>query len=223
MNPVTRTMSEHLTEIVKDSEEAHARAREAVATGGVIAFLTDTFYGLGADPFNRDALRAIFRLKGRDEGKPILVIASDMDAAVRLMAERTRFFDLFSTKFWPGPLTLVVRARHDVPEELTAGTGTIGIRVPAVEAVRALARACGGLLTATSANPSGMEPARTADMVHRYFPTGLALIVDGGSARLDLPSTVLDVSRDDAISIVREGAVARQEIEAALLAAGRAS
>ncbi|WP_352431536.1 L-threonylcarbamoyladenylate synthase [Pyrinomonas sp.] len=216
-------MSDHLTKIVKDGEKARALAREAVAAGGVIAFLTDTFYGLGADPFNPVALRAIFRLKGRDEGKPILVIASDMEAASRLMVERTPLFDLFSARFWPGPLTLIVRARQDVPEELTAGTGTVGIRVPATEAVRALARACGGLLTATSANPSGSEPARTAEMVRSYFPTGLALIVDGGSAQLDLPSTVLDVSRHDAPSVIREGAVSRGEIETALRSEDEAS
>ncbi|MBX5478636.1 MAG: threonylcarbamoyl-AMP synthase [Pyrinomonas methylaliphatogenes] len=200
------------TRIIADGEEARREAKRIIEGGGLIAFLTDTFYGLGADPFNRAAIQSIFRLKGRDEGKPILVIASDMEAASRLIAERTPLFDLFSRKFWPGPLTLVVRAAKDVPEELTAGTGTVGVRIPAVEAVRELVHICGGALTATSANPSGAEPALTAEMVFDYFPTGLDLIVDGGPARLDRPSTVLDVSSGEA-RIIREGAISRRELE----------
>lgn len=203
---------EKRSKIVANGEEARREAQMIIARGGLIAFLTDTFYGLGADPFNRAALQAIFRLKGRDEGKPILVIASDMDAASRLIAERTPLFDLFSERFWPGPLTLVVRAARNVPEELTAGTGTVGIRIPAVEEVRMLVRACGGALTATSANPSGSQPALTAEMVLDYFPSGLDLIIDSGPAHLDRPSTVLDVSSEEA-RIIREGAIPRHELE----------
>jgi L-threonylcarbamoyladenylate synthase len=112
-------------------------------------------------------------------------------------------------------LTLVGKARADVPDELTAGTGTIGVRLPADDDVRALVRVCGGALTATSANLAGARPARTAAEVARAFPHGLALIVDGGPARTDKPSTVVDVTGDTP-RLIREGAIVWREIEAAL-------
>ncbi|HEV2765590.1 MAG TPA: Sua5/YciO/YrdC/YwlC family protein, partial [Pyrinomonadaceae bacterium] len=97
-----------------DSPETRRRAAEIAAAGGVVAFRTDTFYGLGADPFNADALRAIFRLKGRDEGKPVLVVVADEGDAERLVAARTALFDALVSKFWPGPLTLVAAARAEL-------------------------------------------------------------------------------------------------------------
>jgi L-threonylcarbamoyladenylate synthase len=202
------------TRIYTDTAEGRERASCAVAAGGVVAFRTDTFYGLGADPFNLSALEAINELKGREE-KPILVLVSDAHAAARLLAAETPLFRALSETHWPGPLTLVARARDAVPELLTAGTGTIGVRLPADEAARRLVRECGGVLTATSANPSGRPPARTAAEAARYFPEGLALVVDGGESPAELPSTVLDVTGDEA-RIIREGAVSGAELEETL-------
>src|ERR1043165_6528470 len=108
--------------IVKDNEESRQRAAQVISSGGVLACRTDTFYGLGADPFNRDAVRRINDLKGRD-GKPILVVISDAQEAERFITGRTDLFDAFSARHWPGALTIVVKARREVPEELTAGTG----------------------------------------------------------------------------------------------------
>lgn len=116
---------------------------------------------------------------------------------------------------WPGALTLVVRAREDVPDELTAGSKTIGIRLPDDAEVRALVSACGGALTATSANPAGEPPARTAAEVARYFRQGVELIVDGGEARTDRPSTVLDIT-GQAARLIREGVVTREELQRTL-------
>ena len=200
--------------IYPDSEEARERAAKVVAAGGLFAFRTDTFYGLGADPFNREALEALNELKGRD-GKPILVLVSDPGTVERLAARRTRAFDALAARKWPGALTLVVAARPEVPELLTAGTGAVGVRLPEDDSARAVVRACGGVLTATSANPAGQTPARTAMEVARYFPRGLGLIIDGGVSRSDLPSTVLDVSGDRP-RLIREGVVGRAEIEETL-------
>ena len=205
--------------ISMDSAETRERAGEVIAAGGVIAFRTDTFYGLGADPFNRDALRAIKALKGRDDGKPILVVIGDASEAERFIAGRTRLFEFISERHWPGALTLVVTARHDAPEELTAGSGTIGVRLPDDDEARDLVRACGGALTATSANLAGEPPARTAREVARSFPTGLHLIVDGGEARGLRPSTVLDVS-GTIPRLIREGAVSRRQLQETLKAIG---
>jgi L-threonylcarbamoyladenylate synthase len=204
--------------IYPDGEEARERAARVVAAGGVVAFRTDTFYGLGADPFNAEALLALNELKGRD-GKPILVLVSDPRHTKRLAARRSRAFDALSARQWPGALTLVVAARPEVPGLITAGTGTVGVRLPDDEEARATVRACGGVLTATSANPSGLPPARTAAEAARYFPRALGLVIDGGAARTELPSTVLDVSGARP-RLIREGVVPRSELEETLKSIG---
>ena len=204
--------------IYPDSPEARERSSHVVKGGRLVAFRTDTFYGVGADPFNEAALELINALKGRD-GKPILVLAADPKDAERLIAERTRTFDILATRHWPGALTLVAAARAEVPELLTAGTGTIGVRLPDDEAARSIVRACGGLLTATSANPAGRPPARTAQEVADYFPNGFGLILDGGPTRTELPSTVLDVTGPNP-RLIREGVVTRAQLEETLRAAG---
>jgi L-threonylcarbamoyladenylate synthase len=193
-------------------EKTRELATRTIAAGGVLAFRTDTFYGLGADPFNPVALRKIYALKGREDGKPLLVIISDAAITERLMAAQSKLFEAVAARHWPGPITLIGQARQDIPEELTAGTGTIGVRLPDDEPVRDFVRAMGGALTATSANPSGTAPARTAREVEDYFPTGLDLIIDTGPAPGGLPSTVLDTSGPTA-RLIREGAVSREELE----------
>jgi L-threonylcarbamoyladenylate synthase len=109
----------------------------------------------------------------------------------------------------------VAKASAEAPDLLTAGTGTIGVRLPADEAARRLVRDCGGALTATSANRAGRPPARTAAEAADYFPTGLALVIDGGATRAELPSTVLDVTGESP-RLIREGAVSRAELAATL-------
>ena len=204
--------------IYPDSPEARERAALVVAAGDLVAFRTDTFYGVGADPFNPAALELINALKGRD-GKPILVLAAAAAAAERLIAERTRTFELLAARHWPGALTLVAAARAEVPELLTAGTGTIGVRLPDDAEARAIVHACGGLLTATSANPAGRPPARTAAEVAAYFPNGLGLVIDGGATRTELPSTVVDVTGSRP-RLIREGVVTRSVLEETFEAAG---
>ena len=183
-----------------------------IARGSVIAFRTDTFYGLGANPFNRSALQRIKQLKGREENKPILVVISDIDQIDRFMSERSKTFDLLAERFWPGPLTLIGRAAPEVPAEITAGTGTVGVRLPDDVNVRGLVRACGGTLTATSANPSGAEPARTAEEVESYFGAAVDLIINGGEAQVDRPSTVVDAGGSEP-RLIREGAIAWSDIQ----------
>jgi len=189
------------------------QAAEIVARGGVIAFRTDTFYGLGANPFDVAAVRRIKELKGREEAKPILVLINDRDQVQRFIDQPSLEFQRLADKFWPGPLTLIGAARSEVPKELTAGTGTIGIRLPADEEVGTLVQACGGALTATSANPSSQPAAKTAAEVAAYFSSGIDLIVDGGESLIDQPSTVLDVTGGE-IRLIREGAISMSDIKA---------
>jgi L-threonylcarbamoyladenylate synthase len=200
---------------VEDSRETRARAAQAIAAGGVIAFRTDTFYGLGADPFNPEALRRVNSLKGRDAGKPILVVISDAIEAARFILEPSQIFASVSARHWPGALTIVVKAKPQVPPELTAGSETIGLRLPDDEVVRSFVRVCGGALTATSANLAGEPPARGADEVARSFPGGLDLIIDDGTSQSDKPSTVLDLSGERA-RLIREGVISRNELRETL-------
>ena len=201
--------------ICSDSESTRAEAARIVSTGGLIAFRTDTFYGLGADPLNPPALQKIRELKVREENKPLLILISDMDQLDRFVGEKSGIFGLIAIGHWPAPLTLIGPSRSELPTELTAGSNTIGVRLPDDEKVRALVRVCGGALTATSANISGSAPARNAAEVEKYFPNGIDLIIDGGEVTATEPSTVLDLSGSEP-RLVREGAVSREELAAIL-------
>lgn len=194
--------------MVPDNRESRIQAACIIASGGLIAFRTDTFYGLGADPFNRDAIVRIRELKGREDDKPILLLVSDEKEVDRFI-EQSEFFKLIARGHWPAPLTLIGVARAEVPIELTAGTKSLGVRLPDDDDVRSLVRACGGALTATSANVSGQPPARTAKEVENYFPSGIDLIIDGGEVTATQPSTVLDLSTREP-RLIREGAVKRE-------------
>ena len=184
-----------------------------ISQGGVIAFRTDTIYGLGADPFNAKAVARIMELKGREENKPILLLLADISEVDRFIADRSKEFEEVATKFWPGPLTIVGRAVANLPAEITAGTGTVGVRVPADARVRELLRQCGGALTATSANFSGREPARSAEEVREYFGDGIDLVVDGGEVTANEPSTVIDVTTSPP-RVLREGAIKYTDLHA---------
>jgi L-threonylcarbamoyladenylate synthase len=187
------------------------KASDVIAKGGVIAFRTDTFYGLGADPFNADAVARIRELKGREDNKPILLLISDRAQVDRLIMSASQNFAR-AAEFWPGPLTIIGSAVAELPEAITAGTGTVGLRLPADDRVTELLRECGGVLTATSANPSGREPARSATQVAEYFPSGLDLIVDDGEVSAMEPSTVLDVLTSPP-RVIREGLISRHVLE----------
>jgi L-threonylcarbamoyladenylate synthase len=197
--------------ILVDGSEARRRAGEIISRGGIIAFRTDTFYGLGVDPRDKKAVQELADLKGREASKPILIIVSDPEQVGRFITRRSPIFDEVAARFWPGPLTIVGQAREDLPEELTAGTGTVGVRLPNDQKVRDLVRICGGALTGTSANVSGAPPARNASEVWQQFPSGVDLIIDRGEVQLSEPSTVVDLSGDKP-RLIREGAISRQSL-----------
>jgi L-threonylcarbamoyladenylate synthase len=201
--------------IISQTTESFSRISEIITRGGVIGFRTDTFYGLGADPFNRKAVQRIKQLKGREENQPILIVISEWQTVGRFIAEPTPAFHRLAKTFWPGPLTLVGCAGSKVPEEITAGTKTVGVRLPGDDRVRALVEACGGALTATSANPSREKPATTAQKVFDVFADAIDLIVDDGNAMTDQPSTVVDVC-DVAPRLIREGAIAWSAVQKVL-------
>ncbi|HSE23396.1 MAG TPA: L-threonylcarbamoyladenylate synthase [Pyrinomonadaceae bacterium] len=198
--------------VLPAGQAATLEAASTIKRGGIIAFKTDTLYGLGVDPLNRLAVERLKKIKGRDDGKPILLLISDEPEMKRVTLETTLIFEQASRFFWPGPITLVTRAHPEVPLEITAGTGTIGIRLPADSTVRELVRQCGGVLTATSANLAGQPPARNATEVLDQFDQMLDLVVDGGEVTVIEPSTVLDITTYP-VRLIREGAIRRDVIE----------
>ena len=197
--------------IHEDNEGTRSEAALMIANGGVIAFRTDTFYALGVNPLNPEAIRKVKELKGREDDKPILLLISDLNQVDKFVAQ-SDFFKLVAARHWPAPLTLIGASLDHVPIELTAGTNSLGIRLPDDKDVRDFVRACGGALTATSANISGQPPARTAEEVQSYFPDGLEMIIDAGQVSVSEPSTVLDLSGRDP-RVIREGAIRLEELE----------
>jgi L-threonylcarbamoyladenylate synthase len=194
------------------SASALREASRVVQEGGVIAFPTETFYGLGACPFNAHAVQRVFDLKGRAlRGTPILVLIRSRTELETLTSEITPIAERLMETYWPGPLTLIFRASDSVPSVLTARTGTIGIRLSAHTDVQRLLAAVGGPLTGTSANRSGHPPAATADDVDRALGTDVDVILNGGATAGGLPSTVVDTTVAPP-RLVREGRIPKASL-----------
>ena len=173
--------------------------------GGVIAFPTDTAYGLGADPFNEKAVHRIFEIKGRPENKPILLLVNSMAMARSVAHVSDRALKL-AERFWPGPLTMILPAHPAVPASVTAGTGTIGIRWAKAPFAERLLGALSQPITATSANRTGMPAAVTADEVQDQLKESLGLLVDGGELPTRGGSTLLDLTETPA-RLLRSGPI----------------
>lgn len=201
--------------IISPTTDNLSQITATIARSGVIAFRTDTFYGLGADPFNASAVQKLRELKGREDDKPILIVISNTREIDRLIPLRTKAFDDLAKSFWPGALTIIGHAAPELPNQLTAGTKTVGVRLPDDDRVRALIAGCGGALTATSANVSGQPAARTAAEVESYFGQQIDLIVDGGATTSESPSTVVDATTSE-LKLVREGVIPWSEVRSAL-------
>ena len=181
-------------------------AARVLGRGGLVAFPTETFYGLGAAALDRRAVRRVFEVKGRPASMPLLVLVDSEAMVGRVAPEIPARARQLITRHWPGALTLVFRAAAGLPAELTAGTGTIGVRLPAHATARALVRALGAPVTAPSANPTGAEPPTTAGAVLAHFGDALDLVLDGGPTPGGAPSTVVDVTVDPP-RVIRQGAV----------------
>ena len=197
-----------LVAVDRDAPSAAAveEAAAVLRADGLIAFPTETFYGLGAAALRPAAVRRIFEVKGRPEGKPLLVLVDSIAMAERLAISVPPRARALMDRHWPGPLTLVLRARPEVPTEITAGSGTIGVRLSAHAVARALVTALGGPVTAPSANLSGRPAPTTAAEVAAAFGDALPLVLDGGATPGGQPSTVLDVTVDPP-RLIRAGVV----------------
>jgi L-threonylcarbamoyladenylate synthase len=180
-------------------------AAGVLRAGGVVAFPTETFYGLGVAASNRKGARRIVELKGRPRSSPLLVLVDSVEMAERIATIPALARPLIA-RYWPGPLTLVVSALDVVPEEITAATGTVGVRVSSHPVARLLVAALGEPVTAPSANLTGRAPPSAAAAVLRDLGGAIELVLDGGDTPGGLPSTVLDVTVDPP-RVIRRGAV----------------
>ncbi len=185
-------------------EKAFSRCKDVVASGGVIAYPTDTFYGLGVDPKNLAAVTRLFAIKGRQGGQAILLLIEDASQVREWAADVTPRAERLMKTHWPGPLTLVFRAQAHVLPELTAGTGTIGLRVPGSPLTRQLLEFLGTALTGTSANISGGPGSRSAEEAMKAVGGMIDLVLDGGPTPGGRPSTVVDAGTG---RVIRKGAV----------------
>lgn len=185
-------------------------AAETLKLGGVILCPTDTIYGLSCLAGREEAIRRIYRIKGRPETRPALVLAGSIELATALVTGVPPPASRLMERFWPGPLTIVLRAAPGVSALLTAGTGTIGIRLPADEFCRRLGLRCGEPILSTSANRSGTPPAAGLEELAREFEGEVDLVVDAGERR-SAPSTLVDLTGGTPV-IVREGAIPGERV-----------
>jgi L-threonylcarbamoyladenylate synthase len=192
--------------------DAVQEAATRIRGGGIVALPTDTLYGLAADPFRRDAVARVFEVKGRPADRALPLIACDAAQVTASIGPLNAVAERLATAFWPGPLTLLVMAPPGLGADVTGGTGLIGVRVPADAVARAVCRAVGWPVTATSANISGEPPSSDPDDIERTLGARIDLLLDGGPTRGGAPSTIVDVTTAEP-SLVRAGAIPWDEIQ----------
>lgn len=189
-------------------------AQSLCGRGGVMAVPTESFYALAAGAHDRLGITRVQDIKHRSAHKPLLLLIADPAQLNGLVARIPKAADVLMKQFWPGPLTLVFPAAENLLEPLTAGTGTVGIRLPACQDLMPLLQAVGPL-TGTSANRSGAPPAQTAEEVEASMGSQLDLIVNGGRTPGGRPSTIVDTAGQ--VQLIREGPIPLEEIQRCLL------
>ena len=194
------------------SEEDIAKAGEIVADGGLVAFPTETVYGLGADAFDPEAVASIYAVKGRPSDNPSIVHIADREQLSMLTPEITPMMERVMDAFWPGPVTMICQKTYEVPYVTTGGLDSVGIRMPSNEVARALIRAAGCPIAAPSANLSGKPSPTSAEHVKDDFDGKIGAIIDGGPCEIGIESTVIDMTGDVPM-ILRPGIMTQEDFE----------
>lgn len=187
------------------------RAALILDNSGVVAYPTETFYGLAAKFDDAEALTKLYELKNRPEGKPMPLILGSKDLISVVTESLNNIESALAEEFWPGPLTLLLNARARLHDFIVSGDGKVAVRIPGESFAFYLAKELEYPITSTSANPSGEIPPQDADTVRKYFNDKLDLIIDGGKTKGGLPSTIVS-AKEDSIEILREGAVGRETL-----------
>ncbi len=193
-------------------DEVLQKVIEVLEIGGVVAFPTETFYGLGVRYDNEDALKRLYEIKKRPHDKAIPLIVGSIQEVYMVAAEVPELALKLMRKYWPGPLSIVLKAKEGLSEYITAGTGKVAVRVPGESFALDMVRRAGFPITATSANPSGSPPADTPQEVMKYFAEELDLIIDGGRTFGHEPSTMVEVV-DNNIKLLRRGILKKISLE----------
>ena len=186
------------------------QAIAALKEGGVVAFPTDTVYGVGVDPFQSRAVQKLYRIKGRPIDKPIPILVGSVDDVERVAQNLPPRFSQLAEQFWPGGLTLIVEAKA-LPPEITAGGDTVGVRMPDHPLAIALLQRFGGAIATTSANKSDEPPATSAEEVQSELGEWVDIILDGGPTATRIASTVLDLSVSP-LQIRRQGGISMDQL-----------
>jgi L-threonylcarbamoyladenylate synthase len=191
-------------------------ARELIAGGELVAFPTDTVYGIACDPYNVDAINRLYAAKIRDRLKALPLLLSDVGQLDKVARDVPESSNLLGSYFWPGALTLVLPRVSWLPAELGGGD-TIAVRVPNHPELQSFLKLCGGTLATSSANLSGEPDACTAQQAAAYLGDHVSLVIDGGRAPGGIPSTVVDCTRTPPL-VLRSGAISHEAITHALAA-----
>ena len=195
--------------VLKATKENIKTAAETVKNGGVIAFPTETVYGLGCDPQNIQAVEQLLTIKG-DRKKPFPVLVASLKDATKI-ANVSSKGEKLAAKFWPGPLTVVFAKKDALSEVVTFGLDTVGLRMPNNQVALSLIQQSGGLLIGSSANFSGEKPPRSVLEMSEKLKETVDLVLDGGPATQGTPSTVVDLTLDEP-KIVRQGPISLEQI-----------
>jgi L-threonylcarbamoyladenylate synthase len=198
---------------VRPDPTALAHAAATLREGGVVAIPTDTLYGLAADPWNSAAVAKVFTIKGRPDDRALPLVAADVDQVEQWLGEMNPMARRLAHRFWPGPLTLVMRAPVALAAGVTAGGTTVGVRVPSHAVTRALCVAFERPVTATSANISGQVATDDPEKVAKTFASGLDLLLDSGTTPGGPASTIVDLAHGE-MRLIREGAVSWEDVKA---------
>ncbi len=190
-------------------------AGEILRNGGLVAFPTETVYGLGADALNEKAARKIYAAKGRPSDNPLIVHITNMEALRRIVSDIPEAARIVAGRYWPGPLTMIFHKSSIVPYSTTGGLDTVAVRMPSHEIARAVIDAGGGYIAAPSANTSGRPSPTKAEHVKEDLAGKIDMIVDGGPVEIGVESTILDVSVEPPM-ILRPGAVTREMLKGLL-------
>jgi L-threonylcarbamoyladenylate synthase len=197
------------------SAEAIYDAACILRSGGIVLYPTETFYALGAMPGIKEAVERVFEIKGRDLGKPLPLIASDLRAVLIVVSEWPESAKALARVFWPGPLSMVVPAVAPLPDVLHSKTGKIAIRISSHPIASLLARASGGLIVSTSANRAGESPPKNPSGISAELILSVEALVDAGNLPGGLPSAIVDVSVQPAV-LIRAGKIAWQDVRLAI-------
>lgn len=188
-----------------------AKAGQLLLKGGIVAFPTETFYGLAVNALNESAISRLFTVKKRRSDSPVLILIPSLECLGRYVEQVPEIAQLYMERFWPGGLTLLFRAGSSISRLLTAGTGKIGIRLSSHPIATGLAKAIDAPITGTSANISDHPPCTNADEVLDSLKDGVDLILDGGATKVEKGSTILDITVDPP-RILREGVISAHEL-----------